>query len=157
MSGRTVEVEAPVIVADRAPTREQAIAAIRAFTALTPQIAKANARGKFPAAAMRLNPTGSHYDMAPFAVAMTQETWDGFYALICALPTIRAALDNADVIADAYAAGFEASGEGWNGEYPKTQDTEWLHAKAFEYAENVLADSSEGMNQTPANLAEGAV
>lgn len=49
--------------------------------ALPWQMAAADKKGKFPMAAMKLVADGSHFDIVPFAAAMTQETLDNIQAL----------------------------------------------------------------------------
>lgn len=68
---------------------------------------------------------------------------------VAAMKAVMVVLQREDIIADAYAAGFEASGEGWNGEYPMTQEaTEWLHEKAIAYAKAALSDGAQRQDET---------
>lgn len=45
-----------------------------------------------------------------------------------------------EIVAEAFRAGFNKSGEGWNGEYPCNDDAEeWLAVEATEYAAAIRA------------------
>lgn len=51
-----------------------------------PVFARANAKGKFPMAAMRLKADKSSYDLEPLTVAMTEATFERIKTLVAALP-----------------------------------------------------------------------
>jgi Lar family restriction alleviation protein len=59
-------------------------------------------------------------------------------------PLTRAALAASpavqEIVAEAFRAGFNESGEGWNGEHPCTAEAEeWLASKSAEYAAAIRA------------------
>ena len=69
-----------------APTK--LIAAIDAMIANPPKLARADKRGKFPMAAMKLNDAGN-FDMLPLTVAMPEETFERIRDLIRAVLEYR--------------------------------------------------------------------
>jgi len=76
------------------PTKRLA-AAIDAIVGNPPKLARADKKGKFPMAAMKLNAEG-FYDMLPLTVAMTEESFDRIRDLIGALIEYRPLLGDGD-------------------------------------------------------------
>ena len=66
---------------ENAPTSTELAEHVLTVLGRRAQIAPADKRGKFPMAAMKTGADGSHFDMVPFTVAMTQETFENIKVL----------------------------------------------------------------------------